>query len=234
MQSNKQENIDLINSPIKNQFKKLKPSTQENFSEVIEQNDSEKYQTYLQTHKCNDEKFETKSINYCRDCSLSEFNKLETVDEIECRFVGWRKLKKIPSRTKCKLVEAGFLQVDIDVNDDKDLDLWRPTSSPHVTVDSDMKHISSSILFKLKESFQSLIENELKWRERKASNTIWKRPIARTRELCDQCSTSIFNGHFACTYCGFSICFNCYELRKRNLVLISNHFNLELHIFRIF
>lgn len=218
--SNKQENID-VDSPIKNQYKKIKSSTQENLFDAPGQIDYEKNQIYLQTHKCNDEKFETKSINYCRECSLSEFNKLESVDEIECRFVGWRKLKKIPSKNKCKLVEAGFLQVDIDVNNEKDLDLWQPVKKVSGQ-DSELKHICSIILFDLKDSFQNLMENELKWRGIKENNTIWKRPIARTRELCDQCSTSIFNGHFTCTYCGFSVCFNCYELRKRNLVLISN------------
>lgn len=34
-----------------------------------------------------------------------------------------------------------------------------------------------------------------------------------TRELCDKCCTTIFNGHFCCTKCGYSVCLNCYESR---------------------
>jgi hypothetical protein len=217
----KKKQVDVIDSTIKSQYKRLKPSTQETLSNVIEQTDTEKYATYVQKHKCNDRKFETGSINYCRECYISEFNESKPVDT-ECRFVGWRKLKKIPSGSKCRLVEAGFLQEDIDVDDENDLDMWQSAKS---VSNQDMKSVCSNIFFDLKDSFQCLMENEFKLRDEKEKKTIWKRPIPRTRELCDQCSTSIFNGHFACTYCGFSVCFRCYELRKRNLVLISNHYN---------
>ena len=36
------------------------------------------------------------------------------------------------------------------------------------------------------------------------------------RELCDQCATSIFNGHVFCMYCGFTVCLDCFDLRSRN------------------
>ncbi|RNA23033.1 lysine-specific demethylase 3B isoform X2 [Brachionus plicatilis] len=45
----------------------------------------------------------------------------------------------------------------------------------------------------------------------------WKRMVMHSRELCDQCSTTIFNGHMACRSCGFVVCIDCFELRGRDL-----------------
>jgi hypothetical protein len=44
-------------------------------------------------------------------------------------------------------------------------------------------------------------------------SNICKKQIANTREYCDQCDTSIFNSHFVCLDCGFSVCLDCYNLR---------------------
>ena len=43
----------------------------------------------------------------------------------------------------------------------------------------------------------------------------WKRLLAQTRETCDQCQTHIFNVHFACRNCGFSVCLSCFDDRER-------------------
>jgi hypothetical protein len=45
--------------------------------------------------------------------------------------------------------------------------------------------------------------------------------IPQTRELCDQCDTTIFNGHFFCESCGYSVCMNCFELRNDKKMLTS-------------
>lgn len=42
-----------------------------------------------------------------------------------------------------------------------------------------------------------------------------------SRELCDQCRTTIFNGHMACKSCGFAVCIDCFNLRTRNRMLKS-------------
>lgn len=31
------------------------------------------------------------------------------------------------------------------------------------------------------------------------------------RELCDMCDTTVFNLHWVCQHCGFSICSACYQ-----------------------
>ena len=35
---------------------------------------------------------------------------------------------------------------------------------------------------------------------------IWKRLQPQVREMCDVCSTSLFNAHFTCTECGMIVC----------------------------
>lgn len=42
---------------------------------------------------------------------------------------------------------------------------------------------------------------------------VWKPIVAEYRETCDECSTSLFNYHFICKICGFSVCFECCEER---------------------
>lgn len=43
-------------------------------------------------------------------------------------------------------------------------------------------------------------------------NMIWKRLIQGVREICDICSTSLFNYHFICNKCGFTCCVDCYKV----------------------
>jgi len=38
---------------------------------------------------------------------------------------------------------------------------------------------------------------------------IWKRSIAGWREVCDECSTTLFNYHYMCKICGYMICIEC-------------------------
>lgn len=40
---------------------------------------------------------------------------------------------------------------------------------------------------------------------------IWKPVVEGFRESCDECTTSLFNYHFICKMCGYSICFSCCE-----------------------
>ena len=39
----------------------------------------------------------------------------------------------------------------------------------------------------------------------------WKRFMGGCRELCDVCSTSLFNLHWLCPKCGFVVCLDCYD-----------------------
>jgi hypothetical protein len=38
---------------------------------------------------------------------------------------------------------------------------------------------------------------------------IWKRYMAGWREVCDECSTTLFNYHYMCKICGYMICIEC-------------------------
>ena len=50
---------------------------------------------------------------------------------------------------------------------------------------------------------------------RPESRPIWKRMQERTREMCDVCSTSLFNVHWTCQYCGVLVCIDCHVVRRR-------------------
>ncbi len=53
--------------------------------------------------------------------------------------------------------------------------------------------------------------------------------------MCDQCATSIFNGHFFCIYCGFTVCLECFDLRRKNRRLrgINQTFSLSLSLIEL-
>jgi len=38
----------------------------------------------------------------------------------------------------------------------------------------------------------------------------WKRSVSGVRELCDICNTTLFNTHWTCSHCGFTVCVDCY------------------------
>ncbi|KAL7059978.1 hypothetical protein AAHC03_010150 [Spirometra sp. Aus1] len=43
-----------------------------------------------------------------------------------------------------------------------------------------------------------------------ARTVAWKRPVQGVREMCDVCETTMFNSHWVCTKCGYSVCSACY------------------------
>ena len=45
-------------------------------------------------------------------------------------------------------------------------------------------------------------------------SVIWKRLQPQVREMCDVCSTSLFNAHFTCTECGIIVCIDCHQVRR--------------------
>lgn len=42
---------------------------------------------------------------------------------------------------------------------------------------------------------------------------VWKRAVNSVREICDVCSTSLFNCQWTCSSCGTSVCLDCYKER---------------------
>lgn len=50
---------------------------------------------------------------------------------------------------------------------------------------------------------------------------VWKRAVTQVREICDVCSTTLFNLQYTCKFCGTSICIDCYKERKANFVRLK-------------
>ena len=42
----------------------------------------------------------------------------------------------------------------------------------------------------------------------------WKRAVEGIREMCDACSTTMFNIHWTCDKCGHSVCLDCFQSLK--------------------
>ncbi|CAF5053595.1 unnamed protein product, partial [Rotaria magnacalcarata] len=38
---------------------------------------------------------------------------------------------------------------------------------------------------------------------------VWKQYMAGWREVCDECSTTLFNYHYMCKECGYMLCIEC-------------------------
>lgn len=59
-----------------------------------------------------------------------------------------------------------------------------------------------------------------------AKCVIWKRLQRKVREMCDVCSTSLFNAHFTCTECGILVCIDCHQVRLKGNVHYQGSSNL--------
>ena len=64
---------------------------------------------------------------------------------------------------------------------------------------------------------------------------ISKRYMAGWREVCDQCSTTLFNYHYMCKECGYILCIECFnELTQISVEKRKSTFfkNIEINFFR--
>lgn len=50
---------------------------------------------------------------------------------------------------------------------------------------------------------------------------VWKRAVTQVREICDVCSTTLFNLQWTCSLCGTSVCIDCYKERKVDFVRLK-------------
>lgn len=50
---------------------------------------------------------------------------------------------------------------------------------------------------------------------------VWKRAVVQVREICDVCSTTLFNLQWTCSSCGTSVCIDCYKERKADFVRLK-------------
>lgn len=103
----------------------------------------------------------------------------------------------------------------MDPSDDPtedDLKLWR-TGETDLDLDKAL-HILSNLakdFCKLCIQERNICSNYNERPRLYKSKIVWKPLVSGFRETCDECSTTIFNYHFICKICGFSVCFECCE-----------------------
>ena len=131
-------------------------------------------------------------------------------------FEGFRKVRRIAAgESKLFRFEAvGFLDPFLDPSE-QDKVLWTMPTKKDVDVEK-----AKMILLRAGGEFCNLAKVELdliaeyKQKLGNWANPIWKRLQPQVREMCDVCSTSLFNAHFTCTECGIIICIDCHQVSR--------------------
>lgn len=153
-------------------------------------------------------------LNSCVECQRQKKRGRKPRPEVDCRFYQFRKLRYEGD----KLVVAGFPDPFIDPKD-IDIAIWMPQqdkpkfrglSVPHARLI--IAHVGDELCRLIEK--ERIYFNKYKTIERPM---IWKRPIDRVLEICDLCSTTLFNYHFICTKCGLSLCVDCEDERNPHL-----------------
>lgn len=156
--------------------------------------------TFIQSENCY---VTSKDLPQCLECS-----KDPNTYKYTCRFYDFRKL----SRHGSVIRVAGFLNPQEDPTS-KDLAIWNQKENMRIDM-TDAVYILKFATF----VFCELAMSEKKIQEDFQGEILWKRPVLQTREQCDVCSTSLFNLHWTCTYCGANACLDCHRERSNGTV----------------
>ncbi|CAG9759983.1 unnamed protein product [Ceutorhynchus assimilis] len=144
----------------------------------------------------------------CRACVDIRDPECEDAENVCCRFIEFRKLKYT---TIGKVIVFGFSSAATDATDADDR-LWLPdVENPPSDLDLET---SLFLLEQVGDHFCSLLEEEKQAHKVNKSvykTVFWKRFVHGVREMCDVCSTTIFNFHWSCSRCGFVVCLDCYK-----------------------
>ncbi len=163
---------------------------------------------------------------FCHAC-LSHCRRQTPEDEDSlCQFDGFRKLAYI--RKTGYFTPSGFLDPDTDP-DERDQEIWEPVMK-FVPRGMDIKS-ARFILENIGAEFVAMVEEEeatvAAYAERTGGRRpIWKRMQEKTREMCDVCSTSLFNVHWTCQKCGVLVCIDCYAVRRKGETAYAGQANL--------
>jgi len=143
-----------------------------------------------------------------------------------CRFYEFRKLRYKSDQ----IVVAGFSEMSDAKESDKQL--WL-TSSDEVPENFDF-NVAKFILSNVGAEFCKMVLQERSVQENYQSKSenkkiTWKRAVKGLRELCDVCSTTLFNCHFVCERCGFVVCIDCHQLRakQQSSESLANDFDIK-------
>ena len=177
---------------IGNTKRKLKLEYSNNSCLVKKKAKNQKKIFKLQTKPCG--KFV--ELPRCLDC------KSDDNGEAYCRFNMFRKLDvSDPKRT----LVTGFS--DPNSASEKDLPHWIYQHNSDLDID-----LCEHILKDISVQFQQLVLQELDAKGWSGSeDPVWKQAVLRVREMCDICSTTVFNMHWTCPLCGLSVCPDCYR-----------------------
>lgn len=145
------------------------------------------------------------NLDKCKECWKTRPGR-KFRNQVDCRFYQFRKLRYNGD----ELVVDGFLHpvtdpVEVDKN------IWLPNFTK-LTFKTLSPHNARLILTHVGDQLCQLMKNEKDFYQKFGSADkplIWKRLIDGVIELCDKCSTTLFNYHFICPMCGLSLCSDC-------------------------
>ncbi|KAG5672190.1 hypothetical protein PVAND_002340 [Polypedilum vanderplanki] len=152
-------------------------------------------------------------IPQCTECRLNK-----DCHKYNCRFYKFRKIER--DNGFCRVV--GFSDEISESIQIADIDLWRQ-SDPSILRDCDLVS-RKNILRCVASQFCDLVKEEENVHKsyiinKKDPVLAWKRALYKIREMCDTCSTSIFNFHFVCTECGTVVCIDCFKERNEGQII---------------
>ncbi|GFY62988.1 lysine-specific demethylase 3A [Trichonephila inaurata madagascariensis] len=192
--------------------KRGRPRLSESRPNKNQQLEDDKVIVFLQNSFC----FEVAPrLSKCRECRVAFNRTNRRMFNSYCRFMEYRRL----SCTKNGVVQIAGFSNPRDATPEH-MNLWLPQpQDPPKDLDFET---SKALLELIGDQFCDLIEQE---EEAKTLHIgleqlmTWKRIVQGVREMCDVCSTTIFNVHWVCPVCGFSVCFECYKVRKQGVVV---------------
>lgn len=165
-------------------------------------------ESYLQNGPCYDV---APRLPRCRECGRSAAARSKDAANIFCRFIAFRKLRYNESGF---MEVAGFAEPNLDPQS-ADTELWN-ANLQKVPIDLSVekgKFLLGQVGYKFCELFHQ--EKEAYFEHMSEDKTIaWKQSVQGVREMCDVCSTTLFNYHWVCSTCGFVVCIDCYKGRK--------------------
>lgn len=146
---------------------------------------------FIQTTSC------AKIENKCLNCVTEKYD--------ECRLKGVRLITRNKYGT---MITGGFLNPMEDPAE-TDINIW---SSEMLQPKLDL-NMARYILTHLFKHFAYICEQEnevyANYVEKVNNQIIWKPFAVHMREICDNCDITIFNYHWFCKNCGYSLCIDC-------------------------
>ncbi|KFM59229.1 Lysine-specific demethylase 3A, partial [Stegodyphus mimosarum] len=174
--------------------------------------DIKKYQPFLQSTFCFDI---AQRLSKCRECRIALYRNNRRMFNSYCRFMEYRKLCYNKSGA---ILIAGFSEPTEATPEH--LNQWLPQiHDPPKDLNNET---AKSLLEHIGDQFCDLIEQEkeaLSLHIGHSKTITWKRIVQGVREMCDVCSTTIFNIHWVCPICGLAVCIDCYKVRKQGIVV---------------